>query len=483
MSRMINSFSLSLFLSISSLTACSDENVYEAPMPIDKDVIAVTDGDPASGWFLNGIKDGSYDLEFYTKSAQSEAMPYIVVNDKMTTITPSPSTWSKNIVKGITVTDGKCTIVLKNGNDVEISNLKLISNQKGFELIKGADIAELGYVEDNGGKYYHSNGDADDCLEILKQNGVNLVRLRLYNDPGNKDFSPSKDLPAGYQDESDVLRLAKRAKDKGFQIQLTFHYSDSWTNGEEQNKPHEWASLDYEGLKNAVYTYTSDFLRKMNEQGTTPEYVSLGNEIQAGLLYPDGACKNPVQMCELLNSGAKAVREVSPDSRIVIHSACQDISTAETTLKWYFGLMRDYNVDYDIMGLSMYPFYTNMSATQMRMLSDKMVDCFDKDIMYMETAVAWNPTLPDGYPGQIAHNGPYEEMSKLGQRDFISDLSNQIKLVKDGRVLGYIYWDPIFIAVPGLGYILGERNVVSNTTLFGFQGEWLPVFDAIKNNN
>lgn len=92
-------------------------------------------------------------------------------------------------------------------------------------------------------------------------------------------------------------------------------------------------------------------------------------------------------------------------------------------------------------------------------------------------------TLPDGSVGQIANNGPYNEFSKLGQRDFIADLSNQIKQTTSGRVLGYIYWDPIFIDVPGLGYILGAKNVVSNSTLFDFDGKALPVLDAIKYNN
>ena len=116
-------------------------------------------------------------------------------------------------------------------------------------------------------------------------------------------------------------------------------------------------------------------------------------------------------------------------------------------------------------------------------MCDRLITDFGKDVLFMETAYAWNATLPDGYPGQIANNGPYGEFSKLGQRDFIADLSNQIKQVKSGRVLGYIYWDPIYIEVPGLGWILGGKNYVSNTTLFGFDGEALPVLDAIKYNN
>ena len=148
----------------------------------------------------------------------------------------------------------------------------------------------LNYVEDMGAKFYTASGTQKDPLDIMKENGVNFVRLRLYNNPGN-EISYTADataytykLPANYLNEADVLNLARRAKDKGMKIELTFHYSDFWTNGETQFKPSAWKNLSFEQLQTAVYDYTYDFLQKMNAQGTTPDYVSIGNEIQAGLL-------------------------------------------------------------------------------------------------------------------------------------------------------------------------------------------------------
>ena len=93
------------------------------------------------------------------------------------------------------------------------------------KILIGGDISELNYVEQNGGKYY-MDGRAQDCISILKQGGFNIVRLRLYNDPGNPGFTPSCRLPKGIEDEADILSLAKRSKAAGMQIQLTFHYSD-----------------------------------------------------------------------------------------------------------------------------------------------------------------------------------------------------------------------------------------------------------------
>ena len=484
MSRLIKSLAISSLLFTGLwMTSCSDDDVYQAPEPSKVNAIAVNEshGSVTSGWQVNNLENGTYDLEFYTKSAQTDKLPYIEASGKMTAVYSSKNVWIKNVVKGIRVDDGSCSISLKNGDGVQIRNLQLItSSNEEYNLIKGGDVSLLNYVEDNGGKYYNAAGNADDCLEILKENGMNLVRLRLYNDPGNKDYYPSNALPAGYQDEQDILDLARRAKDKGMQILLTFHYSDYWTNGDDQYKPHAWNDLDFDGLKKAVYDYTSAFLQKMVAQGTVPEFVALGNEIQAGLLYPDGACADALKMCALLNEGSKAVRDASPESKIVLHSS---MGGDMTIYKWFFGLMRDYNVDYDIIGVSYYPFWTSLSANDIRVWADKVIDLFDKDMLIVETGYAWNATLPDGNPGQLANNGPYNEFSKLGQRDFIVDLTNQIKQVKSGRVLGYIYWDPIYIETPGLGWILGGKNYVSNTTLFGFQGEWLPVLDAFKFNN
>lgn len=472
-----------ILLSAFSLTGCNKEEIYEAPAPTTIAVVGVTDahGSAATGWKLRDVPSGTYDLEFYTKSAQTQSLPYLEAAGKITAIKPSKNVWVKNVIKGIQVSDGSCSISLHNGESVEIRNLQLVTSLVNeYNLIKGGDLSLLSYVEDNGGKYYNADRQSDDCLEILKNDGMNLVRLRLYKDPGNKDFYPSNTLPAGYQDENDILKLARRAKDKGMQILLSIHYSDYWTNGTDQYKPHDWESLGYDDLKKTVHDYTADFIQKMVAQGTSPEFVAIGNEIQAGILYPDGACADPLKMCALLNEGCAAVRETAPSAKIVLHSS---MGGDLALYKWFFGLMRDYNVDYDVIGVSYYPFWTSLLASDIRSWAERVINIFDKDMLIVETGYAWNQTLPDNTPGQLSHNGPYNEFSTLGQRDFILDLTNQIKQVKSGRVLGYIYWDPIFINVPGLGWILGEKNYVSNTTLFGFQGERLPVLDAYKYNN
>lgn len=437
---------------------------------------------------ISGLKDGIYDLEFYYKSSGGQTACYIAAGDnagqlKMTSLQVSPMSWVRSYVRGINVEGGKCNIKIYSQSNKAcwslFDQLRLKKTEKEYNLLKGGDISQLTYVEQMGGKFYE-NGEEEDCIGILKNNGVNIVRLRLYNDPGNPDYSPSNRLPKGISGPEDILRLAKRAKQAGMQIQLTFHYSDYWTNGETQTKPHEWEGLDFEGLKKALYSFTFDFMTRMKAQGTTPEFVALGNETQAGMLYPDGDCKNMLQLSALYNTGYDAVKAVSEDSKVIIHS---NAAGDRDQYNWYFGELKNWNTKYDIIGASYYPFWTNKNTTQLLEWANYISAKFDKDILIMETGYSWNKTLPDGTSGQLSHNGPYKEFSPLGQKNFILELIKEIKQAKDCRILGFLYWDPIFIEVAGMGWELGAKNYVSNTTLFDFSGNKLEVFDAFKYNN
>jgi arabinogalactan endo-1,4-beta-galactosidase len=345
-------------------------------------------------------------------------------------------------------------------------------------MLRGGDLSELTYIERMGGKFY-DNGVAQDCIEILKRYGFNIARLRLYNDPGNPDYSPSKRLPAGIQNPEDILNLARRVKAAGMQIQLTFHYSDYWTNAGEQTKPHEWEGLSYAALKQAVYDFTFDFMSQMKAQGTTPEYVSLGNETGGGLLFPDGDYNHFAQMAALFNQGYDAVKAVAPDAMVIIH--LPDAGNRDT-FDWFFGELKKHGGKYDMIGASYYPFWTKKTVDEMRSWADYVSTKWDKDIFIMETGYKWHPTLPDGVsPGQLADNGPYETIypsSPQGQHDFLIELVGGIKQVAGGRVKGFLYWDPIMIAVPGVGWELNAPNVVSNATLFDFDGHALKALEV-----
>lgn len=473
----------------------------------DQDVVKVVSGGYVSKYSFNvsgeqayitileqeitNIVDGIYDLEFYFKNSGGQNACYVAIETEdekrtMTSLCVSDNVWTQSFVRGVEIKGGSCKVVFYTdanaGNWTNIDGLELKSGDHKVSFLKGGDISELTYLESMGAKYY-DEGQEKDCIEILKSKGFNIVRLRLYNDPGNPNYSPSNRLPADIQNPEDILSLAQRAKAAGMQIQLTFHYSDYWTNGITQNKPHDWEGLSYEDLKSAVYDFTYDFMVKMKAQGTTPEYVSLGNETVGGILYPDGKTDNFKQLAELFNEGYDAVKAVSAETKVIIHL---DDAGNKYKYDWFFDELNRNGGKYDLIGASYYPYWTKRTALEMRKWAEYTIDKFDKDIFIMETGYNWNPVRLNGWEGQLKDNGPYDDVypsSPQGQKDYLLELFTEIKKEKSGRILGCLYWDPIMIEVPGVGWELGAQNYVGNTTLFDFDGHSLKSFDAFKYNN
>ena len=441
------------------------------------------------------VENGIYDLEFYVRGTD-DAVLVVSAGELTSAVSLSETLWKHAFVRGIEVTGGTLSLdakVIESGAKYELkaAYLKAVSEKRPF--IKGGDFSMITQVENNGGAYSDMSGNAGDPFVLSAQNGMNLARLRLYNDPGNADYYPSNQMYKGVQDEANILALAKRAKEAGMEIELTFHYSDYWTNGAEQYKPHEWKNYTNEQLHEAMYSYTKSFLEKMVAQGTAPQYVSLGNEIQSGILFDriedgesaprdsaSGYCDDMNNLAALLAQGSKAVREVCPEAKIILHLTTSE-SIDEGTYKWFLSAMRNNNLDYDVIGASYYPFYGNRTIEEMITFANNLTAFYDKDFIFMEVGFAWAETLADGSLGQIADNKPYENMTEEAQREFMLSLSEQIKVNGD-RIIGYIYWDPVYIAAPNCGWKQGEKNVTGNSTLFDFSGKMLPAWEAIKYN-
>ncbi|MFI5131187.1 MAG: glycosyl hydrolase 53 family protein, partial [Chitinophagales bacterium] len=152
----------------------------------------------------------------------------------------------------------------------------------------GADISFLPQLEDRGMKF-SDNGVEKDPILIMKDHGFNYVRLRIFNDPArDSGYSPKK----GFCDLAHTKQMAKRVKDAGLKLLLDFHYSDYWADPGKQYKPAAWRGLSFEDLKKAVYDYTKNVMQELKNQGTTPDMVQVGNEINHGIVWPEGNVSN-----------------------------------------------------------------------------------------------------------------------------------------------------------------------------------------------
>ncbi len=358
------------------------------------------------------------------------------------------------------------------------------------EFIKGADLSSLYEVERCGARYRDSEGEAD-AMTIFRRHGANLVRLRLWNDPYSPDGEP---YGAGSNNLSVTRALARRAKALGMSWMLDFHYSDFWADPGKQFPPKAWAGLDEEGLTSTVYSYTKETLEKLKEQGIPPEFIAVGNEITNGLLWPVGKVPNFDAIAKIVSAGIGAVREVLPEAKTVIH--LDNGGKNELYRYWFDSYFAAGGADFDVMGLSYYPFWHGKMAGLSKNMND-MAERYGKEMIVVETSMGFSledyadiEHLADGARKGFAANEKLASlvdypMTPKGQKDFLSDLVAVIKGVPNGLGHGFIWWEPAWLPVPGshwarpagLEYTHEEGpggNEWANQTLFDYRGNALP---------
>ena len=357
------------------------------------------------------------------------------------------------------------------------------------DFIKGADISTLIDVEKHGGKFFDQNHKQTDAMVILKQNGFNYVRLRLWVDPKDADGKP---YGGGNNDLATTLELAKRAKAQGFKILLDFHYSDFWTDPGKQFKPKSWAKMDYPQLKTAIHDYSREVIAKFREQGTVPDMVQVGNEMNGGILWPEGKSWGEGggefdRLAGLLNAAISGVRADEKDPskiKIMLHLA---EGTKNDTFRWWFDEINQRNVPYDVIGLSFYTYWNGpISALQTNM--DDISKRYNKDVIVVEVAYGYSTQNCDAAENSFnekeAKDGGYPGTVQ-GQADFLSDMIKSLVAVPENRGKGLFYWEPTWIPVNGAGWATPagmtyindhwkEGNARENQALFSCDGQVLP---------
>ncbi len=217
------------------------------------------------------------------------------------------------------------------------------------DRIIGADISFLPQMEARGIHFTDSLGNPVDVFQELKKHGFNYIRLRVFDHPETeKGYAPGK----GFCDLEHTKAMALRIRQAGMKFLLDIHYSDYWADPQQQNKPAAWAALGFPTLKDSVYAYTQRVMQALKDQGTTPDMVQVGNEINHGILWPDGAVNNLDSLAQLLYEGIKGVKAVSPQTPIMLHLA---LGGQNAEARWFLDNMNTRKVPYDVIGLSYYP--------------------------------------------------------------------------------------------------------------------------------
>jgi arabinogalactan endo-1,4-beta-galactosidase len=349
---------------------------------------------------------------------------------------------------------------------VYFNNLtNLPANTNAMEFLAGADLSHLAFFE-NRGISYRVNGQAQDALVILKNRGLNCVRLRLFT----SSAAQAQADPYNYTNNlAYTLPLAVRVKNAGLKLLLDFHYSDSWADPGKQTKPAAWTNLNFAQLKSQIRDYSSNTIAAFNAAGALPDFVQVGNEITPGLLWNEGRIGGTYdtpaqwsQLAQLLTNAIQGVRDAAgnPMPKIVIHI---DRGGDWNATQWYFDNLIAQQVPFDIIGQSYYPWWHG-SPTALQICLNNAAARYAKPIIIAETAFPRsNSTNIFGIPA-----------STNGQVQFVSQLAQIVKNVPGRFGTGIFWWAAEYQQLSGYGLAGFQQR-----SLFGSGGDVLPAAETL----
>jgi arabinogalactan endo-1,4-beta-galactosidase len=318
-------------------------------------------------------------------------------------------------------------------------------------FLAAADFSDLAFFEARG-ITYKDGGQVQDALQILKNHGINCVRLRLWTSSAAQAAADPYDYTNNL---TYTLPLALRVKNAGLLFSLDFHYSDTWTDPGHQAIPAAWSNgVTLTNLVAQMYTYNSNTIAAFAAAGAMPDYVQVGNEITAGMLWPIGQVSASANggaqwtnLALLMESAEQGIRDAAsaagqPMPKIIIHI---DRGGDWTTTQQYFNNINQQGVPYDIIGESYYPFYQGSLSDLSNCLTNA-ANTFGKPIIVAETAFPWTNTCPTNWLSDLYGYPPTE----IGQVNFLLAEGQVINSVPNGLGAGVAYWGGEYQAASGV---------------------------------
>jgi arabinogalactan endo-1,4-beta-galactosidase len=287
---------------------------------------------------------------------------------------------------------------------------------RAANFAKGGDVSWLPQMEASGFVFRGPDGQPRDCLQILKDHGLDTIRLRVF-------VNPSSHPRSGHCSRDETVALAARAHRLGFRLLIDFHYSDTWADPSHQKKPAAWVGHSVDELQQDIFNHTVDVLRALKAKNITPEWVQVGNEITDGLLWPEGRLANPANLAAFLNAGYRAVKFIDPKIQVIVHL---DRGNEPVHFRQFFDAIQKYDARYDIIGVSYYPFwleadYTHSIADLGHTLND-LATRYGKPVMVVE--VGGEEKRPDN------------------THALLTSVLKTVRAVPNHQGLGVLYWEP-----------------------------------------
>ncbi|CAN5267797.1 hypothetical protein BH11BAC6_BH11BAC6_08490 [soil metagenome] len=333
---------------------------------------------------------------------------------------------------------------------------------------RGADLSFLPEIEENNVLFYKGT-TATPVLDIMKSYGCNLVRVRLWYQPANE-----------HSGLEEVLAFCKTIHDKGMQIFLDFHYSDTWTDPANQATPAAWAALDINDLQDSVFEYSKRVIGFLKAQNTLPAIVQVGNETNGGMLWNtgkvyNGSTENWTDYASLVKKAIEGIRSEDLENKIKIMLHYGGIDGAD----YFFSHIKQQQVAYDMIGVSYYPWWSTTNLATVQQTLNALAATYNKPVMIAETAypftLQWNDNTNNvvGLSNQLITG---YAATQEGQLAFLTKLRNIVANIPNNMGAGFCYWEPDWVAFSG-GIVI-EGSSWENLTLFDFSNKALPGMQA-----
>ncbi len=283
----------------------------------------------------------------------------------------------------------------------------------------GADCSWITEQEADGVLFYDSLGQSADGMRVMRDAGMNAVRLRVWVNHST-----------GWCNKEDVITKAKRAAALKLRVMIDFHYSDFFADPNRQNLPVDWADNDLAQMKQAVADHTTDVLSMLKEEGVTPEWIQVGNETRNGMLWPMGQLwdnngdlpngwKN---YATLTTAGYDACKAIFPEAQVIVH-----IDNAYENNNWFFRKLKQYGGKFDMIGLSHYPMMKQWSGKDW----DEMNELAASNIRLLHNEF--------NCPIMVVEIGTMAS-SKTTATDVIADFRQRVDALD--YMKGIFYWEP-----------------------------------------
>lgn len=434
---------------------------------------------------VRGLKHGTYTLSAWVKRSpgNNDSSLFLDCGDGESRVylPVAPASEWLQIVVSAPVRHDSCRIRLHTtASGGEWANFDDIDLQPGEAQLSilGADVSSLKKSEDLGGVYFDDERRHQcrkrSALDILADHGVTDVRLRVWVNPAD-----------GYHNIAELAEMGRRAKSAGLGVLVDLQYSDTWADPGKQAKPAAWANLSVGQLEQAVFAHTLAACTSLRARGVTPDVVQIGNELNSGMLFPDGSTWNPPNWANLgrfLKAGYQAVKACSPKTKVMLHLANGGDNGA---FRWWFDNVTAQGVQFDVIGASYYPYWHGSLGALQWNLND-VAARYGKEVMVVETGYPFTLGFNDsqanliGLESQLVSGYP---ATPTGQAAMVRDVMSIVRAVPGGRGLGVFYWDATWTAVPGNGWDPADRasgDTWENQALFDFESKAVPALDEFQ---